>query len=116
VRGHIVAIGGGTFLTDDPDPRLDAFILALTGKARLRDGLGFLPGSCCPHYDSNAQRRPLYRAAVDRGELAPGYAADDYAALHFHGTDFLEAVALREGARGYRVEPGLETPLGTRIL
>ena len=27
MNGHIVAIGGGTFLTDDPDPRLDAFIL-----------------------------------------------------------------------------------------
>ena len=34
LNGHIVAIGGGTFLTDDPDPRLDAFILALTGTPR----------------------------------------------------------------------------------
>ena len=29
-----MAIGGGTFLTDDRDPRLDAFILGLTGKER----------------------------------------------------------------------------------
>ena len=45
-----------------------------------------------------------------------GYAADDYAALHFRGGEFVEAVALREGAQGYRVEPGAETALGTRIL
>jgi dipeptidase E len=228
VNGQVVAIGGGTFLTDDPDPRLDAFILGLTGKPRpsicylgtaggdhergrlgfynamrahecrpteltffervvedleafvaaqdvfwvgggstanllavwrlhgldvllraayargavlagvsagmncwfegsttdsfgptlapLRDGLGILTGSCCPHYDGNEQRRPIYRGAVDRGELGPGYAADDYAALHFRGTEFVEAVALREGACGYRVVPGDETPLPTRIL
>ena len=177
-----MAIGGGTFLTDDPDPRLDAFILGLAGRERpnvcylgtasgdhergrlafynamrahecrpteltfferviddlapfvasqdvfwvaggstanllavwrlhgldvllreayergavlcgvsagmncwfegsttdsfgptlgpLADGLGFLPGSACPHYDSNEQRRPLYRRLVDAGELA----------------------------------------------
>jgi dipeptidase E len=84
--------------------------------APLRDGLGILTGSCCPHYDGNEQRRPIYRGAVDRGELGPGYAADDYAALHFRGTEFVEAVALREGACGYRVVPGDETPLPTRIL
>ena len=228
MNGHIVAIGGGTFLTDDPDPRLDAYIHGLPGKRRpnvcflgtasgdhpsglakfhramaahgcrpteltffervvedldsfvaeqdvfwvaggstanllavwrlhgldallrdafergavlagvsagmncwfegsttdsfgptlapLRDGLGFLAGSCCPHYDSNEQRRPLFRGAVDRGELGPGYAADDYAALHFRGTAFVEAVALRQGALGYRVVPGAETALPTRIL
>jgi dipeptidase E len=188
VAGDIVAIGGGTFLTDDPDPRLDAFILGLAGPAcpkvcylgtakgdpavdlrrfyramsghscrpaeltffertidelapfvaaqdvfwvgggstanllaiwrlhgldvllreayergavlcgvsagmscwfegsttdsfgptlrPLRDGLGFLPGSACPHYDGDDQRRPLYRELVDAGELAPGWAAD----------------------------------------
>ena len=36
MTGQIVTIGGGTFLTDDPDPRLDAFILALAGKPRPR--------------------------------------------------------------------------------
>jgi len=37
-------------------------------------------------------------------------------ALHFRGGEFVEAVALREGALGYRVEPGVETALPTRIL
>ena len=228
VSGHIVAIGGGTFLTLDPDPRLDAYILGLTGRARPRvcwlgtaggdadrgalqfftamaghdcvatrltffertvedlgafvdevdvfwvgggstanllaiwrlhgldallrgayergavlcgvsagmncwfeasttdsfgptlraldDGLGFLPGSACPHYDAHPERRPLFRGLIDAGKLAPGWAADDHAALRFSGGEFVEAVALREGALGYRVEPGRETALPTRIL
>ena len=27
----------------------------------LNDGLGLLPGSACPHYDGEAERRPTYR-------------------------------------------------------
>ena len=36
VNGQIVAIGGGTFLAEDHDPRIDAFILSLTGRPRPR--------------------------------------------------------------------------------
>jgi dipeptidase E len=81
----------------------------------MRDGLGFLPGSACPHYDSEERRRPVYRALVDEGFLA-GYAADDAAAIHFVGTELQEVVAATEGALAYRVEPGLETPLAARLL
>jgi hypothetical protein len=84
--------------------------------APLRDGLGFVPGSACPHYDGEPQRRPAYRRLVDEGFPA-GWAADDGAALRF-GPDgsFAEAVASRPRARAYRVEPGVETPLPTRLL
>ena len=84
--------------------------------APLRDGLGFLPGSACPHYDGDERRRPLFRRLVDAGELAPGWAADDHAALHFAGGEFVTAVAVRDGARAYRVEPGSETALPTQQL
>ena len=40
--------------------------------AAIRDGLGLLPGSCCPHYDDEELRRPVYRGLVDRGELPAG--------------------------------------------
>jgi hypothetical protein len=36
--------------------------------------------------------------------------------LHFEGTEFVEAVALCEGALGYRVVQGAQTPLPTRVL
>jgi len=81
----------------------------------MRDLLGFLPGSACPHYDSEERRRVVYRELVDAG-FPPGYAADDGAALHFVGTELHEVICLREEARSYRVEPGIETPLEARLF
>jgi peptidase E len=81
----------------------------------LHDGLAILPGSFCPHYDGEELRRPVYRDLVDEG-LPPGYAADDGAALHFVGAALREVVASRPGARAYRVEPGVETPIEPRML
>jgi dipeptidase E len=84
--------------------------------APLHDGLGFVPGSACPHYDGEPQRRPVYRALVDDGFPA-GHAADDGAALRFSAAgELVEAVASRPHARAYRVEPGVETPLPTAYL
>lgn len=72
--------------------------------APLSDGLGLLPGSACPHYDGEEQRRPAYRRFVERGELRAGWAADDGAALVFSGTTLTEVVSSRPDAAGYRVE------------
>src|SRR5262245_33356046 len=52
-------------------------------RLRPLDCMGFLPGSCCPHYDGEAERRPAYHALVREGEIAPGYAIDDGVAAHF---------------------------------
>jgi dipeptidase E len=84
--------------------------------APLHDGLGFLAGSACPHYDAEPKRRPHYRALVDGGFPA-GYAADEGAALHFGAAgELVECVASRPGALAYRVEPGSEVALETRAL
>jgi dipeptidase E len=83
--------------------------------AGMRDGLGFLPGSACPHYDAEPRRREVYPPLVADGFPA-GYAADDAAALYFVGTELHEVVVVREGATAYRVEPGAETPLEARLL
>jgi peptidase E len=79
------------------------------------DCLGFLSGSACPHYDGEERRRPVYRALVDDG-FPPGYAADDDVALLFADTELSEVVTARDGATGYRVEPGTETPLPARAV
>jgi peptidase E len=81
----------------------------------LHDGLAILPGSFCPHYDSEALRRPAYRELV-AGGFPPGYAADDGVAAHFVGTELREAVSTRPGACAYRVERDTEIPLETREL
>jgi len=72
--------------------------------APLRDGLGILPGSCCPHYDGEKERRPTFRRLVASGELADGWAADDGAALVFHGESLSEVVTSRSSGAAYRVE------------
>lgn len=72
--------------------------------APLRDGLGLLKGSCCPHFDGEPQRRPAFRRLVGASELADGWAADDGAALVFTGENLTEAVASRPDVSGYRVQ------------
>jgi peptidase E len=78
--------------------------------------LGFLPGSNCPHYDSEPQRRPTYRRLVDAGRLPRGLAAEDGVGLHFVDTELTEAVSARPNARAFRVEPGVEEALPVRRL
>jgi dipeptidase E len=96
----------------------DSFDLARL--APLHDGLGFLPGSACPHYDGEPQRRPTYRRLVREGVLPAGYAADDGAALVFRGTELAEVATSRSAARAFRVECHdgqlAETALATRFL
>jgi dipeptidase E len=83
--------------------------------AGMRDGLGFLPGSACPHYDGEELRRPRYTGLVGDG-FPPGIALDDAAAARFDGTELVEVVTTAEGSRGYHVAPAGEEPLETRLL
>ncbi len=70
----------------------------------VTDGLGLIPYSNGVHYDSEAQRRPLFRRLVAEGTLPAGYATDDGVGLHYVGTELVEAVADRAGAAAYHVE------------
>jgi peptidase E len=74
------------------------------GRPEPVAGLGLLPGSLSVHLGGESERLPVYRAAVAGGELPPGYAADDGAALVFEGRLLVDRVASREGARVVRVE------------
>lgn len=65
--------------------------------------LGWLPGSFCPHYDGEAQRRPVYHRLVKAGLLPRGYAADDRVALHFIDGHLERVVSDRRRANAYRV-------------
>ena len=63
------------------------------------DGLGLLPYSNGVHDSLGDQpRRRVYRQYVASGELPAGYATEDGAGLH-------EAVAMRDGAQAWWVEP-----------
>jgi peptidase E len=66
--------------------------------------LGFLPGSLCPHYDSEPERRPTYHALVAAGTVVDGYAGDDGVAFHFRGRRLHRMVSSRRHARAFRVD------------
>ncbi|MEU4085525.1 peptidase E [Streptomyces aureus] len=70
----------------------------------LPDGLGLLPGSVCPHYDSEPGRRSSYTAAVASGALPGGWALEDGVGALFTDGLMTETVTLAPGAHIYRVE------------
>jgi peptidase E len=76
---------------------------SVPGRLGALDCLGLLPGSCCPHYDGEAERQPSYHRLLSDGEMQPGYGLDDGAALHFVGGELKCAVSSRPEARAYRV-------------
>jgi dipeptidase E len=92
-------------ITDSFGPQLEG----------MRDGLGLLSGSACPHYDGEAARRPRYHELVAQGFPA-GIAADDGVALHYVGTELDTVVTCREGATAYRVGPDGEEPLEALLI
>jgi len=88
--------------------------------APFTDGLGLLPGSACPHYLEEPDRRDKYLGWVASGALPSGYAVDEHAALLFRDGRFVEAVSELSDHPAYRVERGpsgaVETELPVRLL
>ena len=73
------------------------------GPLRVMDCLGFLPGSCCPHYSGEPERQPAYRGFIGSGAISAGLAVDDGAAVHFAGTELSRVLSWRDNATAYRV-------------
>lgn len=87
----------------------------------VTNGLGLLPWSNGVHYDSEPQRRPLFRSLVADGSLPSGYATDDGAGLLYRDTEMTEALAERGNAGAYWVERGpdntaIEKPMDVRRI
>jgi dipeptidase E len=91
------------------------------GTPEVVHGIGLLEGSLSVHLEGESERLPVFRGAIASGELAPGYAADDGAALVYAGPQLVECVASRDGARVVRIEPDgehgvIEVPQTVRLL
>ena len=65
--------------------------------------LGFLTGSHCPHYDREADRRPLYQKLIASGQMKPGYACDNDAGIYFEDNTVKRVVSTRADAKVYYV-------------
>jgi peptidase E len=89
-------------------------------RLRSLDCLGFLAGSCCPHYDGEIERRPAYHAMVQSGEAPPGYAIEDGVAVHFRRGRLERVVSKKDGAKAYYVSADAgsveERPLEVTLL
>jgi len=90
----------------------DSFTLEL---GPLRDGVKLLPGSACPHYDSEERRRPVYAREIAAG-MAPGIALDDAVAARYEDERLVEVVSARPQGRAFRVDARGEHPLEVRVL
>jgi len=81
----------------------------------LRAGLGWLPGTFCPHLDGEPWRQPL----LDGAPQLPAWGAPDGVMLRFDGqAGFVEAVSSRPGVAAVVRWPGdaQPMPLPTRLL
>jgi dipeptidase E len=76
---------------------------SVPGQLDPLDCLGLLPGSCCPHYDGETERRPAYQRLIATGNISPGYGIDDSVALHFGDQALRCIVSSRRTAKAYRV-------------
>ncbi len=87
---------------------------------RPLDGLGFLPGSCCPHYDGEPQRRPSYHRLLSSSKISAGMAIEDWTGVHFKGTEIFKVIASKRGARAYSMRAVYgsvqEVPLAAEFL
>lgn len=90
---------------------------SVPGKLLPMDCLGWLPGSCCPHYDSEPKRRPTYRRLMAAGKVKAGIALQDYAAAHYVNGKLSKVVAFAPGAKAFAVRRArgkvVETELST---
>lgn len=88
--------------------------------APLRDGLGLLPGSACPHFLGEELRREAYRSWVADGSLPDGHAADDGVALLWRDGELVDVVSEVDDGVAVRVtregEGAVETRLDVRRL
>jgi dipeptidase E len=89
------------------------------GHPAPAEGLALLPGSNSVHYNTDPERRRVFREQIAEG-APPGWAVEDGVGLLFAGDTLVEAVTAREGGRAYRVElkdgEVTERPIEARLL
>lgn len=90
------------------------------GEISVLKCLGYVRGSFCPHYNTDAQRRPMLHRFVSEDRILDGYAFEDGAGGHFIDGTLHAAIAAEPNAKGYHVRnvagEAVETPLSMTYL
>jgi dipeptidase E len=89
------------------------------GLGPYQHGLGFLPGSACPHYE-DPQRRTIYKSLVEANELSGSIGAEGCVALHYVDGVLAKAVTSNADRTAYSVRwvenTVIEEPLEPIVL
>lgn len=67
------------------------------------NGLGFIEGSTCPHYDGEEIRKPEYRRLLKGQKVKSGIALDDGAGIHFINEEIHKVISSRPNAKAYKL-------------
>ena len=70
----------------------------------LIDCLGFINENSCPHYDSEANRRPLVHSFIQNNKINSCYVSEDGSALHFKEGKIYQSIAFYKGKKSYLVK------------
>ena len=70
----------------------------------IMDCLSILPGTCCPHYDSEADRRPIVHKLIEENTISECYASEDGAAIHFDNGEFKTALTFYKDSKSYLIK------------
>lgn len=101
------AAQGGTILAGVSAGAVCWFEFALSDSRghglEVLPGLGLIRGSCCPHYSSEAGRRPVFEKQIAARILPTGIAIDDGVAVLLRHRQSPLAFAAREGKGAYLV-------------
>jgi peptidase E len=98
-KGIVLAGGSAGSLCWFENGTTDSRPIALS----VVEGLGFLPYSHSPHYDSEEFRRPLYQKNIENGIFKPGYAMDNKAGIIFKNGKPFKVVSMDENSNSYFV-------------
>lgn len=74
---------------------------SIPGSLTVMNCLGIIPHSNCPHFASQS-RRNSYAKYIMSEEIKAGYAADDFAGIHFIDGEFHRAISGRPYAKVYK--------------
>lgn len=94
------------------------YALSDSGGAGLAplQGLGLIAGSCCPHYSSEAPRRPAFEAQIAGGDLQDGIAIDDGVAVLLQAGRPPVAFSARDHAWSYAVRRAGDAAVSTPLV
>ena len=63
-----------------------------------------IQGTCCPHYDSEADRRPIVHKLIEEDTISDCYASEDGAAIHFDNGEFKTGVSFYKDSKSYLIK------------